>query len=247
MRITCLGSGDAFGTGGRLNTSFFIQTSNYGILLDCGATTAVALKKAGLSSDHVDIILISHLHGDHIGGIPFIITERKQPKGSSTNGSLVVIGPKGLEETVTRLQACFFPGIEVNDSDLVQFIEYRAEQAIHPSGMVVTAYPASHTPATCPHSLRVESDGVVIAYSGDTAWNDNLIRVSNGADLFICEGFSYEREVSQHMSIRKLIENRHRLSAGVIAVTHLGEEALAHHQDIPFLIAEDGKVLWPLQ
>lgn len=241
MLLQCLGSGDAFGSAGRLNTSFFIRHKGQGILLDCGATTMVALKRVGLSSSDVDVILISHLHGDHIGGIPFILTER-QVKGNEDQ-ELLLIGPRGLAHLVNSITHGLFPGITENLRYSVRWIEFETGDTIEEAGFVISTYGAKHAPLTNPHSLRLALDEKVIAYSGDTEWNENLIEVSAGADVFICEGYGFNAPESHHMSIKELIRQRSRISAKRIVLTHLSQEALDSSSEIPFEIAQDGKVL----
>lgn len=241
MLVQCLGSGDAFGSGGRLNTSFFIRHAGTGILLDCGATTLVALKKAGFSSMDVDVILISHLHGDHIGGIPFILTER-QVKGESAHG-ITLVGPQGLEKMINFTTSQFFPGIAENLKFEMRILEFNTGDTIHDGDFVLTTFAARHAPPTNPHSLRLAFDGRIIAYSGDTEWNENLIPLTEGAELFICEGYGYNEPENHHMSVRKLVSERSRLKTKRIVLTHLSEEALSSRSEIPFEIADDGKIL----
>ena len=75
MRLTIVGSGDAFGSGGRFNTCFFLETAKSVLLVDCGASTPVALKAHALDPNRIDGIVLSHLHGDHFGGLPFLFLD----------------------------------------------------------------------------------------------------------------------------------------------------------------------------
>ena len=72
MRLTIAGSGDAFGSGGRFNTCFWLETAKATLLVDCGASSLVALKARGLDHGNVDGIILSHLHGDHFGALPSV-------------------------------------------------------------------------------------------------------------------------------------------------------------------------------
>lgn len=241
MFVQCLGSGDAFGSGGRMNTSFFIRHAGKGILLDCGSTTLVALKKVGRSSLDIDVLLISHLHGDHIGGIPFILTER-QVKGHEKQG-LTLIGPKGMENVVRSITLPLFPGIYENLRFPVRFMEFETGDVIDEPDFVLSTFSARHAPSTNPHSLRLTLGKRTIAYSGDTEWNENLIALCEQAELFLCEGYAYNEEENYHMSIKELIRQQSRLTAKRIVLTHLSQEALDSREDIPFDIAEDGMIL----
>ncbi len=72
MRITIVGCGDAFGSGGRFNTCVFLEPAKGTLLVDFGASSLVALKARGLDPDRIDGIVLSHLHGDHFGALPFL-------------------------------------------------------------------------------------------------------------------------------------------------------------------------------
>ena len=69
--------------------------------MDAGPTVLAALKDAGESSDDIDFVLLSHLHGDHFGGIPFMIMEYLYD--CPRQRELVIAGPQGTEERVREL------------------------------------------------------------------------------------------------------------------------------------------------
>lgn len=69
--VQFLGSGDAFGSGGRFQTCFYVKCERTRLLIDCGASSLIAMKRFGVDPGAVDLILVTHLHGDHFGGIPF--------------------------------------------------------------------------------------------------------------------------------------------------------------------------------
>jgi len=75
MKLTFLGSGDAFGSGGRFNTCMLVETATTRFLIDCGASSLIAMKRTGITPNSIETILVSHLHGDHFGGLPFFILD----------------------------------------------------------------------------------------------------------------------------------------------------------------------------
>ena len=81
MRVHFAGSGDAFGSGGRWQTCIHVSGEGQVLLVDCGATSLVALKAQGLNPDAVDAVAVTHLHGDHLGGLPFLILDGQSPAG----------------------------------------------------------------------------------------------------------------------------------------------------------------------
>jgi ribonuclease BN (tRNA processing enzyme) len=241
MFVKCLGSGDAFGSGGKLNTSFYIRTNTSSLLVDCGVTTLLALKKERLSAGDLDLIIISHLHGDHFGGLPFILCE--VIAGWKRNKLLTIIGPEGTQQKTLQVLEAFFPGMKLAPEHNIKFETFTTEKMIESNGVQITPYPAVHSPSTKPHSLRIVADGKVVAYSGDTEWSDTLLRVSMNADLFICEASTWKSEVKYHLSVKDILAQLHRIQVKRIVLTHLGEEALKHRDAIPLTIAEDGMVL----
>ena len=70
MHLDFLGTGDAFGSGGRFNTCFLVERSEASLLIDCGASSLIAMRRFGVDPNSIAAILISHLHGDHFGGLP---------------------------------------------------------------------------------------------------------------------------------------------------------------------------------
>ena len=75
MHLQFVGCGDAFGSGGRFNTCFHLVGREINALIDCGATSLVGMNKLAIERNDIDLILISHFHADHIGGLPFFILE----------------------------------------------------------------------------------------------------------------------------------------------------------------------------
>src|SRR5476649_1725090 len=97
MRLTVIGSGDAFGSGGRFNTCFLIEAQNKKLLLDFGASSLVALKSRQIDPGAIDGIFLSHLHGDHFGGLPFLLLDSQYL--NRRERPLAICGPPGHART----------------------------------------------------------------------------------------------------------------------------------------------------
>jgi ribonuclease BN (tRNA processing enzyme) len=242
--LTIIGCGDAFGSGGRFNTCFMIDGSACKLLLDCGASTPVALKVRNIDLNSIDGIVLSHLHGDHFGALPFFMLEsqfhlrRDKP--------LTVIGPPGTRERVTAAMEVFFPRSSKNVwrfpftigeltpgvPDEVLGFAVRTAEVMHQSGAPSTA-------------VRLTESGKTLAYSGDTEWTDALIPIADGADLFIVECYDYDRNPPGHTSFATLKEKRALLRAKRIMITHMNPTMLARQDEARaagFVVAEDGLV-----
>ncbi len=237
MRVTFLGTGNAFASGGRNAMSILLRSDDFGVLLDCGPTTLVALKKLGLSPTDIDVILLSHHHGDHFGGIPFIVLHecyegpRQKP--------LRIAGPEGTETTVAESVRLFFPGIEPSSFSLA-YRDLAPGETFGQSGLHATPFEVDHYSNGTAFGYRVELGGRTVVFSGDTAWTDELVRQSSGADLFICECSSFDTPIGRHMSHSDLVDHRTRIEAKQTLLVHAGDDVLAHESELVFELAQDG-------
>ena len=108
MRLQFIGCGDAFGSGERFNTCFHVSVARTNFLIDCGASSLIAMKKFGIDRNAIDLILVTHFHADHFGGIPFFVLDAQLV--AKRTRPLIVVGPPGLPDWYDRLFAATFPG-----------------------------------------------------------------------------------------------------------------------------------------
>jgi ribonuclease BN (tRNA processing enzyme) len=237
--LLVLGCGDAFGSGGRMHTSFLVDT-DIRFLIDCGASALIAMKRHDIDPESIDTIVLTHLHGDHFGGIPFLVRETQI--AAARTRPLTIIGPPGHEARVQAATDLLFPGAAGRTSFELVFREYTADAPVTAGGLTVRAFPAVHTPGTNPHAVRVERGGLVVAYSGDTEWVDDLLVAADGADLFICECYRMT-PVRNHLDYETLMRYRDRLRCRRILLTHMGPDMLAAENPEMPARAYDGLVV----
>jgi ribonuclease BN (tRNA processing enzyme) len=242
MKLHILGCGDAFGSGGRNHSGYLVESDGRLFLLDCGPTTLLAMKRAGFDPARLDAVFLSHLHGDHSGGLPFFFTDylHEHPR----ERPLHVAGPEGTEERVRGLfQSMFGERMEPRALPPTEFhrLEPGREEII--GGIRLLPFRVPHQVRDVSLGLKIARGGKTLLYSGDSAWTDEFVRQARGADLFLCECCFFERETPNHMSYRKLEENLHRLECNSILLTHMGEEMLARRNEIKLRTAEDGMVV----
>lgn len=239
VEITFLGCGDAFGSGGRLNTCFMVDAPDLRFLIDCGATSMVAMAREGVNPDGIDAVFLTHLHGDHFAGLCFMLLKAALEK--SRDKSLDIAGPKGVEASIRRALEALFPGSGETEFPFeVRFHEHSAGETAEIRGVRVTPFTALHGSGMDCYSLRLEVAGRTIAYSGDTAWGDNVVAAGRGADLLIAESYFPDRVVGRHTSCFQLVENREAIGARRIVLTHMSEAMLAVADEAPFEAARDG-------
>jgi ribonuclease BN (tRNA processing enzyme) len=239
VRVTFLGSGDAFGSGGRMNACFLLESSRSRYLIDCGATSPTAMRSRGVDPNEIEAILVSHLHGDHFGGIPFLLLDAQFV--NKRTAPLTIAGPRGTGKRLEHAMEVLFPGASVfTDRFELDLLELEPGRTSGVHGLTVTPFLVSHPSGAPPLALRIECDGKVIAYTGDTEWTDSLIEAGRDADLLIAEAYRYDEEVAHHLDYRTLSEHVDEINAKRLVVTHMGEEMLARRGSLECEFAEDG-------
>jgi ribonuclease BN (tRNA processing enzyme) len=241
MKVQFAGCGDAFGSGGRFNTCIHVIVGDRRVLLDCGASSLVALRKAGIDRGAIDAILLTHFHADHFGGVPFFILD--QQFNVKRRRPLTIAGPPGLREWYTRATALAFPGERTLPFELyLHEVEIGAAQTL--LGLTVTPTHVKHDDRAGPClAYRIEADGTVLCFSGDTEWTDALIGAARGADLFICECYTYEAPRKSHMALSVLRQHLPKIGAKRVILTHLSEDMLARLGEVELECAVDGMVV----
>jgi len=253
MQLTVVGSSDAFNAAGRGHSCFLLEGDGVGpLMVDFGATALAALKRLGRDPGELEGIAITHLHGDHIGGLAFLLIDlmfnaiRTRP--------LTVVGPVGTREALDE-------GLRVAYRDLADFAkpyeiqvqELEPGQAGSLAGAAVRAFPADHMdPPDRPLCLQIEGPtGKTVGFSGDTTMNDGLLAVAKGADLLVAECSRVRPPCGRHCTWEDWQRVLPTLATERVLFTHLNEEVrdasaelLAQAppgKDLQF--AEDGLVL----
>jgi len=237
-----LGSSDAFGSGGRLQTCFHVAHAEGAFLIDCGATALIGLERQGLDPNGVSTIFVSHLHGDHFSGLIWWMLHAVHV--AKREAPLTVVGPEGIAERYRVATEALFPGSSQCTKPFpLTFRTYEERVPLSIGAVSVTPFEVSHPSGATPYALRFAVDGKIVAFSGDTEWVEALVPLSQGADLFICECFAFEREARFHLNWRTLEAQLPRLEARHVMLTHLGPEALAQQDRMRHprvSIAQDG-------
>lgn len=242
VKVQFVGTGDAFGSGGRLQTCIHVSAPGGNFLLDCGCSSLIGLRHFKLAVDQIDTVIVSHLHGDHFGGIPFLLldghyfTKRTRP--------LTVIGPQGLQTQVEAALDVLYPGTLDGGVDFpLIYRELSPGDLLHQDSLEIRAWQMCHGGSDRSLGLQVTGNGKRISYTGDTEWTDNMVPLAAGADLMICECFQYDQPTPSHLDYMTLLEKRSQLDCRQIVLTHAGEAMLQRQEGLEFQLAYDGYCL----
>jgi ribonuclease BN (tRNA processing enzyme) len=240
MEVTFVGCGDAFGSGGRLNTCFHVRAARTSFLIDCGASSLIGMNRCGIDRNAIDTILVTHFHADHFGGVPFFMldaqfnTKRTRP--------LTIAGPPGLRDFYPRaMETAFTSSSKTQPRFELNLVELESAQRRSLGDITVRPARVRHAPTEGPFfAYRIEVDGKTLAFSGDTEWAENLVEIGREADLLISECYSFEKKVPFHLDYMTLKANLPRIKPKKLILTHLNTDTLARAATIGYQIAEDG-------
>ena len=242
-KVTFAGSGDAFGSGGRFQTCILVDGPTKRVAIDFGTSSLIALNQLGVAHNSIDAIVITHLHGDHCGGVPFMLMDAML--GAKRQTPLTIAGPRGTKARLAEVCEALFPGMHtMTPRFAVHYVEMdlmKKNSVV--AGVSATPYPAVHTRETNPTSVRVEVEGKTISYTGDSAWNKHMAPLARDADLFVAECYFHAKHVRFHLNYPDIREHWDEFQAKRTVFTHMSSEMLAHLDVVPQETAHDGLVL----
>jgi len=241
IEITFLGSGDAFSSGGKMHTCILVKSIKRNFLIDCGASAMIGIKRFEVDPNDIDLILISHLHGDHFGGIPFFILDAQLVSKRTT--PLTIAGPIGTKDRILEAMEVLFRGSSKTKRKFnIKIVELSVESPNVFTDVSVTPYPVIHPSGDPSLALRVDHLGKTIAYTGDTEWTDELIPACQNAHLLISECYTYNKKIKFHLDYETLTSHLSELNPKRLILTHMGEEIL-NRSDLAYEYAEDGLMI----
>ncbi len=245
VTVTFAGSGDAFGSGGRYQACIQLRPEGGDpVLLDCGATSLSALKQLSLDPGEIAAVFVSHLHGDHFAGLPFLILDGQF---SSRTRPLAIVGPPGTARRLSDTMECLFPGSSsVSRRFAVDVIELNPGTTATACGAIVQAWEGDHPSGAPPLILRLSLAGRVIAYTGDTAWTNAITQAAADTDLLIAEAYYRDKNIPYHLRLADINAHREQITTRRLILTHMSDDMLGRAQDTggnPFEHAYDGLVI----
>jgi ribonuclease BN (tRNA processing enzyme) len=241
VQVHFVGCGDAFGSGGRAQTCIRITAGTQSVLVDCGATSLAAMRGQGLDPQDVDAVAVTHLHGDHFGGLPFLILDGQFARRTAP---LRVIGPAGTGARLASAMETLFPGsTQVTRRFAVEVTEIAPGAVIDVGAMRIRCWQVVHESGAPPLALRVEDDRSSFAYSGDTEWTPALLEAADGASLFAAEAYTFSKPIRYHLDYRTLEAHARDITAAQMVLTHMSADMLDRLSEADFPAAHDSLVI----
>jgi ribonuclease BN (tRNA processing enzyme) len=242
MQLRFVGCGDALGSGGRYNTCFHVTGESVNFLIDCGASSLPALKRLGINRDDIDLILITHFHGDHFAGLPFLLLDAQFTRRTRP---LVIAGPQGIEMRLAQvMEALFENSSKTKQRFDLSVIALKPGETRRFGAVDVTPFAVVHGESGGPFlAYRVGAEGRIIAYSADTEWTETLIPAARDADLFIAEAYYYDKVVKNHLSLKTLEAHLPEIKPKRLVLTHMSDDMLGRIDTLEYKTASDGMIV----
>ncbi|MEM3398636.1 MAG: MBL fold metallo-hydrolase [Nitrososphaerota archaeon] len=226
LKIVVLGSGSIIPTKNRFSTSFLLESSIGRMLLDIGPGTIEKLRRLSIHPNSIDRVFITHFHLDHTLELPALIKIRmfNELGGSNMNPRILdIYGPSGLRIFLGKLSSP--RGVYGYLSEMMSSLDFLRIHEVE-DGLVEEVENLKVYATLVEHynglAYRLEVDNVSIAYSGDTVYDERMIKIAEGVDILIHEcSFPKELLLGKHTSDEDLIEIGRKVNPKLLLVTHL--------------------------
>lgn len=222
LELTFLGSANAFAARGHYWSSFL---ANGRYLFDAPPTLLAHLKRLQVPLTGIEVVFLSHFHGDHFMGLPYLMLEYVYM--TERRDDLFIVGPPGVEAKIEGFAQQCYPNVTRDAGYRRRYLEARPGDDQFVNEVSFRAFTMNHghdSDLQC-FGYRVHVDGKTLAYTGDTMFCDEIFALAEGADVLVMDCTYVQGSGPEHMGI----EDARRVRAGVdagttIILTHLGGE-----------------------
>jgi len=187
------------------------------------------MKKFNLAIDYIDYLIITHFHGDHIGGIPSLLLHLKDC--GKQNKPIQLIGPVGVLNTITNLSNMFFGSRAVDMESIELSINDISELEL--DDFSIKSYPMRHKPESLGYKMLFGD--ISIGITGDTGYNENIKLIADNVDYFIVECSFKEEISSSHITLKEVLEIFAHYNCKNIILNHLSNDVISEFKksDVP--------------
>ncbi len=198
--VTVLGSGTPIPSRTQVGTAILVQAGGQNLMFDCGRACSSRLAQFDASLiGKVDRLFITHLHSDHITGIPDLwlngwAVGRRTP--------MKILGPTGTTSMMEHIRKAYEFDIDIRfndgvpatktglDADFKDMATDKEGIIYEQDGVTVTIFPVDHASVKPAFGYRVDYKGKSVLISGDTARSENVIKYAMGVDVLLHEVMS---------------------------------------------------------
>lgn len=216
FRVTLLGTGTPLPRPDRFGPSTLVEAGDEKLLIDAGRGVPIRLHQLKVPMGRIDALLLTHYHSDHTVGIPdFWLTGWLTPFYARRTAPLRVIGPMGAKSLMAALRDAYAADIKIRIEDeklplqgiATSVEEFDRDGVVYErNGVKVTAFEVDHGEAIKPaYGYRIDYDGRSVVISGDTRYNENVIKYGTGVDLLIHEVACARPELMQEAYIQRIV------------------------------------------
>lgn len=240
-RVQVIGSGNAFNSDGRAHACYLLENrAGAQMLLDCGATSLYRLQQLKIDLLKIDQLALTHFHGDHFGGLPFLLIEYDIVRARRT--PFTILGPPGVQAACEALIELCYPQFKFHFPILYREIP---PDGVESGGFFLKPYPVTHKAESV--GYRISDGGAVFAFSGDASFDENLFALTDGVDLAIVE-LSMEDQTDPpvaHVALSEILARPEALGAKRLVFTHIYNDLAAKARASGLgEVAEDGSEYW---
>jgi ribonuclease BN (tRNA processing enzyme) len=219
MELVFTGVGEALDAN-QPNTSILVLDSNQQqkgqVLLDCGFTAAHQYFKLKPTADQLDVVWVSHFHGDHFLGVPLLILRFSE---MNRRAPLTIVGQKGIADKISLALELAYPGLQAHLSFSLVYREIMPGPPQQINGFVwQTAYNEHSQPC---QALRLANSNSSLFYSGDGRPTPDTLALAKNCDIIIHEAYRFQEETPGHGSITGCIEFAKKADAARLALLHI--------------------------
>jgi ribonuclease Z len=218
FRVTLLGTGSPAPVMRRFGPGVLVQAGGKNLLIDAGRGVTQRLMQSGLRLGQIDAVFLTHLHSDHVVGLPDLwLTGWLQASYAQRKGPLVAYGPEGTQAMMDGLTQAYGWDIQARiadqklDAASIKFQVSTIKEGVvyEQDGVKVTAFEVDHGELLKPaFGFRVDHAGRSVTVSGDTRFSENLIKHASGTELLIHQ-VAAAREELLKLPIFKVIMAHH--------------------------------------
>lgn len=218
MELTFIGSGNAFTSGGRYWSSFLVDRKYQ---FDAPPTLLPHLKQLGIPLAELEVIFLTHFHGDHFMGLPFLLLEYVYLTPRTRD--LHIVGPPGVQEWIEDFSNRCYPEITRDAGYRRIYIEAKPGTDQRAGPISFRAVPMNHVKGSLQaFGYRAQINGKTIAYTGDTMFCDEIVELAQGCQVLVVDCTYTEGSGPEHMGLDDVKVIRQRISPDITMIlTHL--------------------------